>query len=84
MAVSCDLPIFGKGKGLVVIGHCALSPGHTGQCAMMVETKKQDDNTSDDEQKEFDFTDLYENWRPIRDIGDGSETTIIFPTNDEV
>ncbi len=82
MAASCDLPIFGKGKGLIVVGHCALPEGHMGQCAMLVETKKQEGDSSDDEQKEFDFTELYDKWRPIRDIGDGGEAPL-FPIDDE-
>ena len=79
MATSCDRPIFGKGKGLVAIGHCALHVSHAGQCAMQVETKKQRDG---DKQGEIDFSDLYDNWRPIRDIGNGEGP--LFSIEDEI
>lgn len=65
----CDDPIFGRRMALV--GRCGLPKGHSGQCAIKVETKhatKQEELNLDLDLDLDEPHDPCDMWKPGRDI----------------
>ena len=64
---TCNQPVWKKGKGLILDGHCGLKRGHDGKCMLHVETKRPV-RRSGGKQLDLDISDPYDEWKLNKDL----------------